>query len=89
MVKFILENRKRGELLKKLLKSEMYFNQICEGSGSRSTVANVLDDLLEKGMIEYEWKMIEKYAENPGRFGAVKMFRITKKCVDLVRRLNL
>jgi hypothetical protein len=49
----------------------------------------VLDDLLEKGMIEYEWKMIEKYAENPGRFGAVKMFRITKKCVDLVRRLNL
>jgi len=87
--KWIMENKKRVEVLLKLSKSEKYFNELCIGSGSRSQVANALDGLLKKGIIGFEWTMVENKEKNPGKFGAVKMFHIKAEYLEVIKKLNL
>lgn len=90
--RFILEDSKRKEVMEKLSKSEMYFNQLCRKiRGSRSVISNTLDDLVAKGIIEFEWKIIarKEAIPNPAPFSAVKMFRIKKEHLETVKKLNL
>jgi DNA-binding transcriptional ArsR family regulator len=90
--KFILKSEHRKAVLETLHQSRKYFNQLCkELGGSKSTVAGALDDLVDKGIVDFKWEVIEKKAamRNPARFSAVKMFFIKPEYCDLVEKLNL
>jgi hypothetical protein len=88
--KFILEDKKRMEILKKLMKSDMYYNQLCEGGGSRAAIADALDDLVSKGILTFKWQVKEnKPTANPAPFKAVKMFHIEGKYRQVIEKLRL
>ena len=88
--KFILEDKKRIWVLRKLMKSDMYFNELCEGGGSRSSIADALDDLVKKGVLTYKWEVKKNTpVANPAPFKAVKMFRIQDGYRKVIEKLNL
>lgn len=87
--KFILGDEERVKVLRRLSESEKEFDQLCRGIGSRAVVDDVLHELMEKHIVDFEFKMADKGLENPAHFRAVKTFRIEEKFTDLIKKLKL
>jgi len=86
--KFILADERRVELIKKLSKGDMYFNQLAE-KGSRSAIADTLNDLVQRGVLSYKWEVNENPDSNPAPFRAVKMFHLENKYREIIQKLQL
>jgi DNA-binding HxlR family transcriptional regulator len=87
--KFVLGDKRRVELIKKLMTSDAYFNQLAE-KGSRSAIADTLDELVERGILTCRWEVKENVPEgNPAPFKAVKMFRIADEYRKIIEKLRL